>query len=116
MEAFNVPFCGIDLNQAIGNLTFASSQTYAIRDLSSYTHNVSCDICTIHITVAPLTANMNGWAFAITSTKDGSFNNIAVTTGGIGISKSGNTITMNRTSGATGTYLATFIIYEFNFT
>ena len=114
MEAFNVSYCGIDLNQAIGNLSFESTQTYAISSMQTLTHTVMHDICTIQITVGPLISNFNGWSYAITSTKDGSFNNNIIVDF-IYISKSGNIITMGRSSGAAARYTVTFVIYEFDF-
>ena len=114
MEAFNVSYCGIDLNQAIGNLSFESTQTYAISSMFTHTHTVTHDICTIQIAVGPLISNFNGWSYAITSTKDGSFNSISIADS-IFISKSGNTITMGRSSGAQARYTVTFVISEFDF-
>ena len=114
MEAFNVSYCGIDLNQAIGNLSFESSQTYNISGMATYTHTVTHDICTVQITVGPLLGNLNGWSYAITSTKDGSFNSNTIIDF-IYISKSGNIITMGRSSGSTPRYTVAFVIYEFDF-
>ena len=116
MDAFNVPYCGIDLSQAIGNLSFVSTQTYSLASKITYSHTVSSDLCVIHVHVE-LTANVaSAYEFSITSLKDNSFNSMTVTTGGGGVSlsKNGTKITMSQALN-TSNSLTNFIIYEFNF-
>ena len=115
MDAFNVPYCGIDLNQAIGNLSFVSTQAYSLESKITYHHTVSSDLCVIHINVAVTSNTVSAYDFSITSLKDNSFNSITVSlAGGVSLSKEGTKITMSQSYNIS-TVLTDFIIYEFNF-
>lgn len=116
MDAFNVPYCGIDLNQAIGNLSFISTQTYSLSSMITYHHIVSADLCVIHISVEITSNVVSAYEFSITSLKDNSFNSITVSNagGGISLSKEGTKITMSQPLNVSSV-LTQFIIYEFNF-
>ena len=115
MDAFNVPYCGIDLNQAIGNLSFVSTQAYSLESKITYHHTVSSDLCVIHINVAVTSNAVSAYEFSITSLKDNSFNSITASlAGGVSLSKEGTKITMSQSFNIS-TVLTNFIIYEFNF-
>lgn len=111
MEAFNVPYCGIDLNQAIGMLEFIKSNPFGLDSVNSTSFKISGDICVIHVII------YNGYVYGnytLTSLKGESFNTTIYYSDGdelLHIIKSGTTIELASRS----IYGANGVIYEFNF-
>ena len=111
MEAFNIPYCGIDLNQAIGTLEFIKSNPFGLAYNNSTSITISGNICVIHAIV------FNGYEYgeySFTSLKDESFSTTIRTVNNgamLIINKSGTSIQLT----AKDVYGANGVIYEFNF-
>jgi hypothetical protein len=72
MEAFNVPYCGIDLNQAIGNLSFQKTGILTINQSNpSEQYTLTHDICTFSFYM--LIYNAYLWNISITARLNESF-------------------------------------------
>ena len=112
MEAFNVPYCGFNPSQAIGNVLFIATSSTRLSTMNQ-THEINNDLCLCDLytwdtgsTYAP----PYYLRYAITLLKDDT-TPISINLDTVSFTRNNNTITVRNASGTTG--VATF--YDFDF-
>lgn len=71
MDAFNIPYCGIDLNQAIGDLTLIKTNPFGLSLNTWAKITISGDLCTLYFVYMNSSTSAN---FSLTVLKNESIN------------------------------------------